>query len=201
MELVVFSPPASVRGEIETINSLFASGLQSYHLRKPKWSEAALTDYIDQIHPRFRKQVMLHSHHRLGQHYKLKGIHYTEKTRPPPPINPIPNNLISTSFHSLSQLEVQNYGAIDYAFLSPILDSISKPGYTSAFDRKDLAQHVAKFQTPLIALGGIDTTAHVAFARELGFRGVAVLGAIWGSENPVEKFQELMFACKIVNDG
>ena len=44
-----------------------------------------------------------------------------------------------------------------------------------------------------IALGGIDA-ARVAECRELGFDGVAVLGAVWRATSPVMAFLEMQQA-------
>ena len=82
-----------------------------------------------------------------------QGVHYTEKMRPRPPLQQRLPLSISTAFHDLQQLQT-DYGALDYAFLSPIFDSISKEGYAAAFDHKSLMQSIASSSVPLIALGG-----------------------------------------------
>lgn len=80
-------------------------------------------------------------------------MHYTERARPRAPLQARPPLTISTAFHELSQLQGE-YGALDYAFLSPIFDSISKKGYVAAFDHQTLAHKVACSSVPLVALGG-----------------------------------------------
>jgi thiamine monophosphate synthase len=47
----------------------------------------------------------------------------------------------------------------------------------------------------IIALGGIDEDK-IALVRKIGFIGVAVLGAIWNSKNPVEKFIRIKAKCE-----
>lgn len=83
-------------------------------------------------------------------------MHYTEQTRPSQPIQHMPGQTVSTSFHGLAQLQ-QEYGDLDYAFLSPIFNSISKEGYQQAFDLETLSEHVKASKYPLVALGGIHT--------------------------------------------
>lgn len=87
------------------------------------------------------------------QESAAQGIHYTEKSRPRPPLPPQDNMTISTALHDLQQLDV-DYGALDYAFLSPIFDSISKAGYEAAFDLDNLTTCIAACNIPLVALGG-----------------------------------------------
>ena len=83
----------------------------------------------------------------------VQGIHYTEKTRPSTALQPRDRLTISTAFHSLHQVHC-DYGALNYAFLSPIFNSISKAGYQAAFDLDELAEALQKSHVPLIALGG-----------------------------------------------
>jgi thiamine-phosphate pyrophosphorylase len=109
------------------------------------------------------------------------------------------NNYISTSFHSLEEIK-QNSKNYEYAFLSPVFDSISKQGYKSTFDKTTLKTQLTELNknVEIIALGGIDEN-NIQQAMELGFDGVAVLGAVWQSENPIEKFKKLAAVCNSVN--
>ena len=98
------------------------------------------------------------------------------------------------SFHSLE--EIDEYKAdYHYAYLSPIFDSISKKGYRSAFDLKTLGSSLRQLKRNLIALGGIDEDK-IEIVRELGFAGVAVLGAVWNGKYPIEKFRQIKEKCE-----
>ncbi len=104
--------------------------------------------------------------------------------------------ITSQSCHDLATLRTAVCG-YDTVFFGPVFPSLSKPGYgprgetslaeISAF----LASRSAAQRRPcVLALGGINAeTAPRALA--LGFDGVAVLGAIWQSANPVLAFAEL----------
>ena len=95
-----------------------------------------------------------------------QGIHYTERSRPRPPIPPKDNLTISSAFHDLQQLNVK-YGALDYAFLSPIFNSISKAGYQAAFDLNDVTTCIAACNIPLVALGGKAGSLHTSHTEHL----------------------------------
>ncbi len=103
-------------------------------------------------------------------------------------------------FHSLKEMDdcKEEYS---YAFLSPIFDSISKAGYKSKFDLKELKRSPLLGRGAggeVIALGGIDeNTIHEAV--DLGFDGVAVLGAIWMSEDPLKNFIKLQCSLIAIN--
>lgn len=127
-------------------------------------------------------------------HYP-QGVHYTERTRPPPPLTRPGGQLsVSTAFHDLTQLQ-QPWGlALDYAFLSPIYDSISKQGYgAAAFERNQLQATLANCPTPIVALGGI-TAGRLNDLRICGFAGAAVIGSVWQAADPVEAYEQLQQA-------
>lgn len=103
-------------------------------------------------------------------------------------------------FHSLKEM-TDCREKYDYAFLSPIFDSISKTGYKSKFDLQELKNSLLLRRGAggeVIALGGIDeNTIHEAV--DLGFDGVAVLGAIWLSEDPLKTFIAFQNSLKTIN--
>jgi thiamine-phosphate pyrophosphorylase len=71
----------------------------------------------------------------------------------------------------------------DYLFLSPIFDSISKQGYSSAFGSDMLRQAADDgiIDDKVIALGGV-TFDKLPYLRDLNFGGVAMLGALYSHE-------------------
>jgi thiamine-phosphate pyrophosphorylase len=123
-----------------------------------------------------------------------QGLHYPERLRPRPPLPAVARLRQSTSLHSLQDLS-QGWGALDYAFLSPVFDSISKQGHrAAAFDGDELRRLLRGCPVDVVALGGI-TPARVQEARGMGFKGVAAIGSVWGAADPVRAFLELQAAC------
>ena len=106
------------------------------------------------------------------------------------------------SFEELKKLENR-----EIVLLSPIFDSISKPGYKSKFTKEELKTGIAKWHafvgghtvgalpaTPLLyALGGIDAE-NIREIADLGFDGAAVLGAVWNYADPVGAFERILSA-------
>ena len=194
--LLVISPPEETTDEVSTLIRLFDAGLSLFHLRKPNWREAQLEEYLRAIPAEFHSRIVLHSHHVLARCYALHGLHLPARSR----INWRPSLLpagqsLSTSFHT-SEAVQQHRRRYDYVMLSPIFDSISKAGYSSAFDLGSLPQALQQLQhrehyTPsVIALGGI-TAENVSTAQQAGFAGAAVLGAVWQASDPVAAFQAI----------
>uniref|UniRef100_A0A7S0X0U7 Thiamine phosphate synthase/TenI domain-containing protein n=1 Tax=Chlamydomonas leiostraca TaxID=1034604 RepID=A0A7S0X0U7_9CHLO len=154
--LVVITPPsASIPDEPRWLNQMLDAGLEAAHVRKPGWSEEQLRAYVSQISLQHRPKLRIHSHHHLANEMGIGGIHYPAAVLPKLPLQPALTAegrqlLQSTSFHMLSDLQGKgHYGALDYAFLSPVFDSISKQGYTAAaFDRGQLRARLAALAAP-----------------------------------------------------
>jgi thiamine-phosphate pyrophosphorylase len=103
----------------------------------------------------------------------------------------------STSFHQLARASEPWGPALTYAFLSPVFDSISKPGYPAAGFTSAEVRRVASAPgaVPLIALGGV-TEGNLAAAAGLGFAGAAVLGGVWHRADPVAAVEALLRVCR-----
>jgi thiamine-phosphate pyrophosphorylase len=69
---------------------------------------------------------------------------------------------------------------MNYLFLSPIFDSISKQGYCSNFSIELLREAQAEgiIDNKVIALGGV-TPRKQPLLESLGFGGYAMMGAVW----------------------
>ena len=169
MKLIVISSSIAVPNEHEIVTSLFEEGLEIFHIHKPSFSKGETEKFIRQIPSKYHNQIFLHSDF--------------------------------PKFHSLEELTAHK-GKYEYAFLSPVFDSISKEGYKSKFRHR--LHRFSQIKSELIraisgkaviALGGIDEDK-IETCRELGFAGVAVLGAIWNSSSPIEKFKRLKTLCQ-----
>jgi thiamine-phosphate pyrophosphorylase len=195
MKLIIISPPDYLYHELETIVQLFEHNLDYYHLRKPNFSEQEYEEFIISLPQNYRHKIIIHNYHQLAIKYQLKGVHFSSYTQSFSPNQPSNYNYHqSKSCHSISEI-TQLKRLYDYVFLSPIFDSISKQGYQTKFNQQELKQFLTtKNSSPeIIALGGIEIDK-IAQVKELGFDGVAVLGAIWQQETmekKLDKFQQL----------
>jgi thiamine-phosphate pyrophosphorylase len=125
----------------------------------------------------------------------LQGIHWRKADRPGPPLPLIPGLAQSTGFHALSDL-AEPWQHLDYAFLSPIYNSISKQGYqATAFPKQQLMQALAACGMPVYALGGV-TPEVCSDLQAAGFDGCAVIGSVWSAPDPVEAYLRLEEACQ-----
>ena len=83
---------------------------------------------------------------------------------------------ISTSMHSIQEV-IENKCKYDYVFLSPLFDSISKEGYNSGLEIKEVEKVLEKHELhfKVMALGGIDET-NIEKVKKAGFSGAVLLG-------------------------
>jgi thiamine-phosphate pyrophosphorylase len=190
--LIVISAEQDVANEAEIVNELFRSGMQLFHLRKPKWNEEQQRSFLSKIGKAFLKNVSVHQHHSSVKEFDLKYCHFNEKMRLENAFAKISGVQHSTSFHDYNDLQFESHNW-NYCFLSPVFDSISKAGYKSKFGKdfnieSDLYQRV-------IALGGItENNIDEVFKKE--FYGAAVLGAIWSNpEKAINNFITLNKKC------
>lgn len=182
--IIVISNPAPLKDEISILCQLFDNGLDCFHLRKKTYTEAMLKSYIKEIPEEFYNRIVLHSHYQLAAEYNLKGIHIPCSFK-----GQGINNTLSVSFHSVD--EIQSFGTgFSYGFLSPLFDSISKEGYKSNFDFSVVKEFLTHCNEKIIALGGIDEDK-LKIVKDMGFSGIALLGAIWQNDQPVEKFKHI----------
>jgi len=191
--LIVVSNPVALPNEAKCINHLFDEGLELFHLRKPNGSEDEIKQLIQEINPEYYSKLVLHQYHCLAKGYGVNRLHFTAISRQnsgKTEIHNLKTNLthLSTSIHSLEEYKYVS-NDFDYTFLGPVFDSISKQNY-KAVDFKDHLRFEEKRHVKLIGIGGISV---LNFDEPLswGFDGVAVLGSIWESENPVEEFVKI----------
>ncbi|MHA6249674.1 thiamine phosphate synthase [Pontibacter sp. CAU 1760] len=196
MELIVITSPKPVEAEQHVCCQLFERGLQTLHLRKPAAGIAEWRRWLQVIPAQFHPRIMLHAHHGLAQEFAVKGLHFQETDSARATTTAKHQLVFSTSFHTL-EAPRQPHAPFDYAFLSPIFQSISKKDYPAAFDLDAVRAAIPKSSVPLIALGGI-TVGKLAQVQALAFAGAAVLGAVWEHPKPLQAFEALRQRCALV---
>jgi thiamine-phosphate pyrophosphorylase len=175
MKLLVITRPDTFDGEAEAIDLLFRLGLDTLHLRKPSAPVAEVAQLLAAIPERWHRHIMLHDVD-LTQSFALQGLHLNAR-RPLPPEGF--RGCLSAACHTLDELAARR-ATVDYCFLSPIYDSISKPGYRGHFTPEALrrAHDSRLIDEHVVAMGGV-TRDRIPSLAALGFGGVALLGDVW----------------------
>ncbi len=97
--------------------------------------------------------------------------------------------MVGRSCHTLRELRRAAEEGCDYVTLSPVAESLSKPGYGAAVGPEGLHTMLSRaaYLTPqaprVLALGGV-TEANARSFVEAGDHGVAVMGAVMGADDP-----------------
>ncbi len=191
MKLIVLSPDKFESNEINNLLLMFEQGLELFHLRKPVSGIDEYEDYLNKIPSEFLNRIVIHYHYPLIEKFNLKGIHLNEISRKSGEADShdYTSKIISSSFHDLSELKQceDNY---EYVFYSPVFKSISKPDYSPCTELNRIANQLKNIERNVVALGGI-SPLNIKEVCGLGFYGVATLGYIWQSSNPVGAFKEM----------
>lgn len=207
--LAVITRPDFFEGEEELITGLFEAGLMKLHLRKPGVERALLEGLLARLAPRWRERLVLHGSSELSAEYGIAQVHGSvELTNGRGKSGgglPVESKgwlsaksggrvAVSTSVHSWEEFAALPDG-LAYAFISPLFDSISKPGYGA--NAALLQQPVRDLPCLPVGLGGIggDTISEMI---RLGWKGAAVLGWIW--EEPREAVQRFERLKKIIDE-
>ena len=199
VKLIVISPEFEEPSEHVVLTELFAAGLTHYHLRKPTWCRDQIATWLRTLPEVFHARIILHSHHNLASDFGVGGLHDRDDRCDPSNLTGYAHAgfFRSRAVHDLSTLGAALM-AYDRLLLSPIFPSFSKTGYRPTAEIKsDALKTILALpsRAEVLALGGIDAS-RINTCRELGFDGVAVLGAIWQSADPLHAFNELNLACR-----
>lgn len=180
MELIAITVPYFYPGEARDIAGALAENRFRYvHVRKPGCSAEEMRGLLEQIPDGLRDRLALHDFHELAGEYGIGGIHLNSR-------NPAaPEGWKGRTSRSIHTLEEIGSVTEDYAFLSPIFPSISKPGYRGAF----ILEEISRRLTPgIFALGGV-TPERLPQLEAAGFAGAAMLGAAWHRKIDREAFR------------
>lgn len=191
--MIAISNSTPIENEINLIHQLFSEGLLLFHVRKSDFSETEMETFLIEIGIEYRGRLVLHSYHQLAERFGINRIHFTEKMRKETSEKKLKlwkgqGFRLTTSVHTMEVFNDLN-SVFDYAFLSPIYPSISKPDYISNINHFEAIKNRSNFSTKLVALGGI-SSKNIQQTLENGFDDVALLGSIWKSNKLIENFKK-----------
>jgi thiamine-phosphate pyrophosphorylase len=181
--MVLLSSPRLRKGEASDLEEMFDCGLERLHLRKPDHSAKDISKILDKLPEKYLKRVVLHRVPELLEKYPLAGYHHSSKET----LREVTGSC-SRSFHKISNLR-ESKEKLDYSFFGPVYNSISKHGYGPKVSIESIREYFAlENRPPVFALGGIRRNK-VRNLLEIGFSGVALLGAVWGRKDPVHALE------------
>ncbi|WBV59074.1 thiamine phosphate synthase [Chryseobacterium camelliae] len=186
--IIVITPEELVQNETEIINELFREGLDLLHIRKPYINSREMAGFIEKINTEFHHQLVVHSHYELAENFNISRFHFREIDRQNDLYTSFIGKTISTSVHDIEVFNELNEDW-EYALISPVFPSISKKGYGEDSTVLNDIKRRGNLKVKLIALGGINEN-NIQEVFENNIDGVALLGTIWKSNEPIQNFKK-----------
>jgi thiamine-phosphate pyrophosphorylase len=184
--MVLISSPRMRSGEASDLEEMFELGLERLHLRKPDHSAKDVSKVLDKLPEKCLRRVVVHRVPELLDQYPLAGYHHSSKEK----LHEFSGSC-SRSLHKISNLR-ESKEKLDYTFFGPVYNSISKQGYGPKVSIESIRECFSMENCPpVFALGGIRRNK-VRQLLEIGFSGVALLGAVWGRKDPVHALEGFM---------
>ncbi len=172
--LIVITPQDIHHDEAKRITVLLDGGVTFVHLRHPGATYSDMKRLIEDIPQRYHSRLRLHGHFELLNEFNLGGIHLNSRCPHAPQLY---KGSVSSTCHSVEEVNEAAWH-VDFVTLSPVCDSISKPGYNRAFTHEQLSSLPTG---KVVALGGI-TPERISELKQYPFIGYAVLGYIWEAQ-------------------
>ncbi|HVU53676.1 MAG TPA: thiamine phosphate synthase [Puia sp.] len=177
--IVVITRPEPWDGEADCLEQLLEAGVEKLHIRRWGDTREAL---LERLAPKWSSRLVLHGEQEMASRYGVPQIHGHWSDKPA-------SVGLSASTHSWEEVQQITPGALEYVFLSPLFDSISKPGYMAGEGL--LKRPTGAAPCKLVGLGGIDEYT-IGQVMDHGWDGAAVLGYIWKDPyKAVERFKTL----------
>ncbi|MBN8855034.1 MAG: hypothetical protein BGO55_25505 [Sphingobacteriales bacterium 50-39] len=191
--IVVITSPGFWDGEADCLEELLYAGVEKLHIRKQGDAKETL---LKRLAPDWSSRLVLHGGKEvmeMAMRYGVPQVHghwrapwEMTNTLTAGSAQPIG---LSASVHSWDEVGQITPGRLEYVFLSPLFDSISKPGYMAGAGLLKRPKGVTPCK--LIGLGGIGQHT-IGQVIDHGWDGAAVLGYIWEKpELAVERFKTL----------
>jgi thiamine-phosphate pyrophosphorylase len=198
------SPPLLVisdRGQarwplVEVAEAAFRGGCRWFSLREkdlPAKERRDLLHALVTLGRRFGVTVTAHNDIEAAVAAGADGVHLPGGGDPAAARRRLPRGLIGVSAHSPEDAAAQLKAGADYATLSPIFLTESKPGYGPALGLDALAAAALLSPGPVIALAGIDEH-NAAACLAAGAAGIAVMGEIMRAADPETATRRLIAA-------
>ncbi len=183
--LVAITPEQTLDDEAERIAALLDAGFDYVHIRKPQMTEGQVRSYVATLPKKYVSRLKMHYFPSVAADCGLGGLHLNARCPHAPEGFA---GACSRSCHSL--VEVAENPGLDYVFLSPIFNSISKQGYMANFTEQQLRGNV---DSHVFALGGV-TADKIAWLNDVGFGGCAFLGYLFAADRKIfdQRIQQII---------
>ena len=197
--LVISDRSQAQRPLVEISEAAFRGGCRWFSLREkdlPPGERRDLLRKLVALGHRCGAAVTVHEDIETAVAAGADGVHLPGGGDPASARRRLPSGLIGVSAHSPREAAAQIAAGADYATLSPIFLTASKPGYGPAVGLNRLAEAARLATGPIVALGGINEET-IAGCLAAGARGIAVMGEIMRAADPEAATRRLIEAVQL----
>jgi thiamine-phosphate pyrophosphorylase len=184
--LVISDRSQAMRPLVEIAAAAFRAGCRWFSLREkdlPAEDRRELLRALVALGHSYGATVTVHEDVEAAMATGADGVHLPGGGDPATARRFLPSGLIGVSAHSPQEAAAALAAGADYATLSPIFLTRSKPGYGPAVGLRALADAALLASGPIVALGGIGEE-NIAACLAAGARGIAVMGEIMRAADP-----------------
>ncbi len=197
--LLVISDRSQAKRPLHDVaEAAFRAGCRWFSLREkdlPPEERLALLRALVALGHHFGATVTVHDDIDAAVAAGADGIHLPDGGDVAAARRRLPNGLIGVSAHSPQDAAAKLGAGADYATLSPIFLTESKPGYGPALGLDALQTAAVLSAGPIIALAGIDEH-NAAACLTAGARGIAAMGEIMRAPDPEDVTRRIIAAMK-----
>lgn len=193
MKLVILTSSTFFVEEDKILVTLFEEGLERLHLCKPGASPIYMERLLSLLPSNYYKKIFVHGHSYLKNEYGLGGVHVDDVIADAAQLN----SKVSCTCHSLGQLATLKKQA-GQVFLS---SSFSNKADGEGIGMAELEQASRQgLIDKRVFLTGAVNYDHIAWAKKLGFGGIAFQDELWNQfdihrhtdfKNLIDHFQKL----------
>lgn len=186
LQLCLISDGRGDLGRIErVVREAFDAGLRTVQLREPSWSAAALHRACERLRPLVDAHdgwLLVNDRVDVAATGAAHGVQLGHRSLPWPLVRQVlgSHGVIGASCHDAAELAHAAQAGCDFALLSPVWPTFSKPG-SQGLGCRQAGQLTVAAQLPVCWLGGVtaDRVGEVpALPREQRPAGYAAIGAL-----------------------
>ena len=133
-QIIAITSPEVTDADEYIIKALVRKGIDVVHFRKPDSCITECMNLLLKLTEAERNRIVIHNYPELYHEFSLMGIHENKYVTC---LLEGYSGLKTRSCHSFEEVEKYK-DDYDYLFLSPIFNSISKPGYMSGYKDEEL---------------------------------------------------------------
>jgi thiamine-phosphate pyrophosphorylase len=183
------------------VTAALAGGVRCVQLREPKWTARALVRACELLTPQLDSVgglLLVNDRVDVAATRVAHGANIGHRSLPPDLAREVigPHGMLGYSAHDEEELEQAAAGGCNFALLSPVWPTTSKPG-AAFLGVARAAELTANATLPVVWLGGVDeyTVEQISTAPAAGRPvGVAVRSAITAAADPATAARELLRA-------